>query len=336
MIFFVEIRSRDLHVLPHSLTRGTHGDYCHRHSFCFFARTAIATATLAWLCARKQRSDPVTVTSSSPDHNTNPTTQELGDWGSQGENPTPSRRHPTPKAGDSFGSIAGKKGCTKIAGGDRCRDPRRPEREEPDQGTPREKPAVETTAKFFACSICRHPLPRIHRMPANDVLQLLRRLPPLELNGVQSVDQFKRFQAFVRKNEEEKEKRDEEEAELNTSLPIFLLPQTDLARICATRGEELDELGIVEEYDDDDDDDGDEHYVYGGLDMFEPATTDEEDANAQVDADDLYYLGVSDDENEEVGSDGGTDDDGGDDAGGDGGRAGPLRWDNLWDDDPPQ
>lgn len=112
--------------------------------------------------------------------------------------------------------------------------------------------------------------------------------------------------------------------------------QTDLARICATRGEELDELGIVEEYDDDDDDDGDEHYVYGGLDMFEPATTDEEDANAQVDADDLYYLGVSDDENEEVGSDGGTDDDGGDDAGGDGGRAGPLRWNNLWDDDPPQ
>ncbi|BAF11939.1 Os03g0333700 [Oryza sativa Japonica Group] len=64
---------------------------------------------------------------------------------------------------------------------------------------------------------------RIHRMPANDVLQLRRRLPPLELNCVQSVDQFKRFQAFVRKNEE-KEKRDEEEAELNTSLPIFLLP----------------------------------------------------------------------------------------------------------------
>uniref|UniRef100_A0A0E0NUM0 Uncharacterized protein n=1 Tax=Oryza rufipogon TaxID=4529 RepID=A0A0E0NUM0_ORYRU len=156
---------------------------------------------------------------------------------------------------------------------------------------------------------------RIHRMPANDVLQLRRRLPPLELNCVQSVDQFKRFQAFL----------------------AIVTSQTDLARICATRGEELDELGIVEEYDDDDDDDdGDEHYVYGGLDMFEPATTDEEDANAQVDADDLYYLGVSDDENEEVGSDGGTDDDGGDDAGGDGGRAGPLRWDNLWDDDPPQ
>uniref|UniRef100_A0A0E0D026 Uncharacterized protein n=1 Tax=Oryza meridionalis TaxID=40149 RepID=A0A0E0D026_9ORYZ len=191
---------------------------------------------------------------------------------------------------------------------------------------------------------------RIHRMPANDVLQLRRRLPPLELNCVQSVDQFKRFQAFVRKNEEEKEKRDEEEAELNTSLPIspwkreFMDEITDrptlnswIRRACVTRGEELDELGIVEEYDDDDG--GDEHYVYGGLDMFEPATTDEEDANAQVDADDLYYLGVSDDENEEVGSDGGTDDAGGDgedDAGGDGGRAGPLRWDNLWDDDPPQ
>ncbi|EAY89900.1 hypothetical protein OsI_11449 [Oryza sativa Indica Group] len=127
---------------------------------------------------------------------------------------------------------------------------------------------------------------------------------------------------------------------VHCAILAIVTSQTDLARICATRGEELDELGIVEEYDDDDDDDddddGDEHYVYGGLDMFEPATTDEEDANAQVDADDLYYLGVSDDENEEVGSDGGTDDDGGDDAGGDGGRAGPLRWDNLWDDDPPQ
>uniref|UniRef100_A0A0D9Z6W8 Uncharacterized protein n=1 Tax=Oryza glumipatula TaxID=40148 RepID=A0A0D9Z6W8_9ORYZ len=247
-------------------------------------------------------------------------------------------------------SIAGKKGCTKIAGGDRrlgldeanpihaltlsplsqaavtpgdrnvrsrTRDTEREARREDDcqvlrllhmSTSPPSDMSEMVTVQFLDL--------RIHRMPANDVLQLRRRLPPLELNCVQSVDQFKRFQAFL----------------------AIVTSQTDLARICATRGEELDELGIVEEYDDDDDDDddGDEHYVYGGLDMFEPATTDEEDANAQVDADDLYYLGVSDDENEEVGSDGGTDDDGGDDAGGDGGRAGPLRWDNLWDDDQPQ
>uniref|UniRef100_I1PB15 Uncharacterized protein n=1 Tax=Oryza glaberrima TaxID=4538 RepID=I1PB15_ORYGL len=237
--------------------------------------------------------------------------------------------------GDSFGmpnstgSIAGKKGCTKIAGGDR--------RLGLDEHLAEHQVLVPLHREFgdrfpFSDDFAGRDYDvwvaydmsemvtvqfldlRIHRMPANDVLQLRRRLPPLELNCVQSVDQFKRFQAFL----------------------AIVTSQTDLARICATRGEELDELGIVEEYDDDDDDDGDEHYVYGGLDMFEPATTDEEDANAQVDADDLYYLGVSDDENEEVGSDGGTDDDGGDDAGGDGGRAGPLRWDNLWDDDPPQ